>query len=345
MSQTVPAILPTLSINLCNAGSPKRVDTIPNDSINNMAHEGPSDTRDTKIVALRLKFNAFKALKGEEVSDSDVDEDTRSSSKFLADLNAEFHDKALLDNHKIFYKRSGRVGSARKPIDKSNETCFACEQSEKRLVAELFDWDEESLSSEDGVVTRVKAFMAIVKDELAVGKSNASKVTLDHLLTEQVPRNIACALGGGKRKEKFSLKKVMFTKSDESPSKTIPKITSDSESECENQEPLPPLPKLLRTEPIGTSNDVIPLANLTQTLTVFEKTKQVTNKESSVKVIKKKAQTKSPSITNPNPVKKYDSSTEKLLLSLMKEVKGLKDQIKPPSDNSGFVSQTWSSKS
>ncbi|GJS75936.1 hypothetical protein Tco_0725817 [Tanacetum coccineum] len=27
-----------------------------------LAHEGPSDTRDTKIAALRLKFNAFKSL-------------------------------------------------------------------------------------------------------------------------------------------------------------------------------------------------------------------------------------------------------------------------------------------
>nr|GEV63255.1 hypothetical protein [Tanacetum cinerariifolium] len=33
-----------------------------------LAHEGPSDTMDTKIVALRLKFNAFKALKGEKVN-------------------------------------------------------------------------------------------------------------------------------------------------------------------------------------------------------------------------------------------------------------------------------------
>nr|GEV31790.1 hypothetical protein [Tanacetum cinerariifolium] len=29
-------------------------------------HEGPSDTRDTKIAALRLKFNAFKSLEGEK---------------------------------------------------------------------------------------------------------------------------------------------------------------------------------------------------------------------------------------------------------------------------------------
>ncbi|GKF32101.1 hypothetical protein Tco_0101899, partial [Tanacetum coccineum] len=33
-----------------------------------LAHEGPSDTRDTKIVALRLKLNAFKSLEGEKVN-------------------------------------------------------------------------------------------------------------------------------------------------------------------------------------------------------------------------------------------------------------------------------------
>ncbi|GJY00644.1 retrovirus-related pol polyprotein from transposon TNT 1-94 [Tanacetum coccineum] len=32
----------------------------------------------------------------------------------------------LLENQKMFYKRSGWVGSARKPLDKTKETCFAC---------------------------------------------------------------------------------------------------------------------------------------------------------------------------------------------------------------------------
>ncbi|GJT52775.1 hypothetical protein Tco_0978932 [Tanacetum coccineum] len=190
-----------------------------------LSHEGPSDTRDTKIASPRLKFNVFKALEGEKVketftmlkillnelenkdvkisqaevnatfvkrlsnkwlsmnqtqkannsikndtlatlygkynyeeelidqiyesetkrftiqsstskalisnthfqdSDSDAEIDTRSSSEFLVDLNAEFYDRALFANHKRFYKRSGKVGSARKPMDKSNETCFAC---------------------------------------------------------------------------------------------------------------------------------------------------------------------------------------------------------------------------
>ncbi|GKA41490.1 hypothetical protein Tco_0734083 [Tanacetum coccineum] len=162
-------------------------------------HEGPSDTRDTKIAALRLKFNAFKSLEGEKVngtftklkcllndlenngvcipqvevnatfvnslprkwlsmnqtqrannsikndslatlygkynyeeglidqiyesetqrftiqalsskalisnhqfqdSDSDVEEDQRTNNEFMADLNAEYHERALLANQK-----------------------------------------------------------------------------------------------------------------------------------------------------------------------------------------------------------------------------------------------------
>ncbi|GJT02579.1 hypothetical protein Tco_0823748 [Tanacetum coccineum] len=130
-----------------------------------LAHKGPSGIKDTKIAALRLKLNDFKALKDEKVnetftrmkcllndlenkgvsipqaevnttfvnslpkngrdSDSDVKEDTMSSSEFLADLNVEFHDRALLASQRRFYKRSGRVGAAKKPINKTKETCFA----------------------------------------------------------------------------------------------------------------------------------------------------------------------------------------------------------------------------
>nr|GEW48780.1 hypothetical protein [Tanacetum cinerariifolium] len=122
-------------------------------------HEGSYDKRDIKIVVLRLKFNAFKALKGEKMngtltrlkyllndlenngvsisqakdSDLDVKEDTKSSSKFLADLNVKFHERALLANQKRFYKRFARVGSAKKPMDKLKETCFACGTLSVRL--------------------------------------------------------------------------------------------------------------------------------------------------------------------------------------------------------------------
>ncbi|GJR55108.1 retrovirus-related pol polyprotein from transposon TNT 1-94 [Tanacetum coccineum] len=216
MSGDIPPIPPPFGASSGNPGSPNanRVDTIPTttDPINTttttncktakemwndiiLAHEGPSDARDTKIAALRLKFNAFKSLEGEKVmgtftrlkcllndlenngvtipkqnlatlygkynyeeglidqiykseiqrfsiqtpsskalisntqfqdSESDVEEDQRTNNEFMADLNAEYHKRALLVNQKRFYKRSGRVGSARKPIDKTKETCFTC---------------------------------------------------------------------------------------------------------------------------------------------------------------------------------------------------------------------------
>ncbi|GJZ62847.1 hypothetical protein Tco_0619268 [Tanacetum coccineum] len=155
-------------------------------------------------------------------------------------------------------------------------------KSEKGLIAESFDWDEESVSSEDEGTTKIRAFMAIYKDEPSIGNANArsvirvnleneslkdeisnlkkviekwtcSKVTLNQLLSEQVPRNIVKALGGrDRRKEKTSSKKVVFTKVDESPPIPAPEITSDSESECETQEPLPPLPKLIGVDPTST---------------------------------------------------------------------------------------------
>ncbi|GKC02903.1 hypothetical protein Tco_0994513, partial [Tanacetum coccineum] len=41
-------------------------------------------------------------------SNSDVEEDQRTSNEFMADLNAEYHERALLANQKRFYKRYGR---------------------------------------------------------------------------------------------------------------------------------------------------------------------------------------------------------------------------------------------
>ncbi|GJY97538.1 retrovirus-related pol polyprotein from transposon TNT 1-94 [Tanacetum coccineum] len=155
----------------------------------------------------------------------------------MADLNVEYHERALLANQKRFYKRYGK--------------------------------DEESVSLEDEGTTNIKEFMAIIEDELSVEKADArfgqwvditmrktcSKVTLDQLLSEQVLGNIVKALGGkGRRKEKIFTKEVVFTKADESSYEPIPEITSDSESECETQKPLPPLLKLIGVEPKRTEN-------------------------------------------------------------------------------------------
>ncbi|GJV15600.1 hypothetical protein Tco_1360923 [Tanacetum coccineum] len=117
-------------------------------------------------------------------------------------------------------------------------------KSEKGLVAKSFDWDEESLSSKYEGLTMVIAFMAIAKDEPAVGKADARSLKRNH----------------------------------------------------------------------------------------------------QSRLLRKRLRPKSPAVLDPSPDKKSDSSTEQFLLTLMKEVKGLKDQIKPSSDNSLSVSQTWSSK-
>ncbi|GJT57093.1 hypothetical protein Tco_0992147 [Tanacetum coccineum] len=79
---------------------------------------------ESKIQRFTIQASSSKALiSNNQFQDSDLDvkEDLRSSSEFIANLNAEYHKKALLANQKRFYKSSGRVGSARKPMDKSNE--------------------------------------------------------------------------------------------------------------------------------------------------------------------------------------------------------------------------------
>ncbi|GJS58759.1 hypothetical protein Tco_0653544 [Tanacetum coccineum] len=99
---------------------------------------------------------------------------------------------------------------------------------------------------------------------------------------------------------------------DVSSSGHVPEITSDFESECETHVPLPPLPKLTGAELSVTLNSFISLADLTSNMadltlnsTIYKKSKQPTNK-------------------------KADSFIEKLLLTLMEEVKGLKEYIKVP---------------
>nr|GFC21099.1 hypothetical protein [Tanacetum cinerariifolium] len=133
---------------------------------------------------------------------------------------------------------------------------------------------------------------------------------------------------------------VLFSKAVESLFGTVPEITSDSESECDIQEPLPLLPKLLGAEPNDTSNDDISLADLTLAPNVFDEIKKVPGKRLTIKVLKKKAQHVTSSVPNLSLSKKANSSTKKLILTLMEEVKGLKEQIKIPSDTPTSVSQS-----
>ncbi|GKE91369.1 hypothetical protein Tco_1572464, partial [Tanacetum coccineum] len=175
------------------------------------------------------------------------------------------------------------------------------------------------------------------------------KVTLDQLLYEQVLGNIVKALGGkGRRKEKISSKEVVFTKADESSSTLAPEITSYSKSECDSQEPLPPLPKLIGAAPSGTSKSLISLSDLTLNMadltldTPDPKKTRPSTKVSPTYVIKKKIEK---SLAGPKPCsdKKANSSTKQLLLTLIEEVKVLKRQIKIPSGTPPSSTQPSSS--
>ncbi|GJW07772.1 hypothetical protein Tco_1570195 [Tanacetum coccineum] len=77
------------------------------------------------------------------------------------------------------------------------------------------------------------------------------------------------------------------------------------------------------------------MADLSLTTTVQKGTKQTSVKVSN----------NSPTVSKSCPDKKSDSTTKKLLLTLMQEVKGLKDQITTHSETSPSTSQSGSSKS
>nr|GEV18102.1 retrovirus-related Pol polyprotein from transposon TNT 1-94 [Tanacetum cinerariifolium] len=261
-------------------------------------------------------------------SDSDVEEDNRTSNEFMADLNDEYHERALLANQKRFYKRSGRVGSARKHIDKSKETCFACGKpghfqkdcpsnktfassideltkgkndkgkgdkgkSDKGLIAYSFDWDDESVSSKDEGTTKFKAFMAIAEEEPSVRKGDARYGQWVEITMKKVHRLLS-----------------------------------------------------MTEEPSGASKSLISLSDLTANMAdlTFNTTKRIKNsldKVSQTYVIKKKTEPKPQAIQLTSPDKNALPSTEKLLLTLMEEVKGIKNQILIPSDTSSSVSQIF----
>ncbi|GJY88050.1 hypothetical protein Tco_0502678 [Tanacetum coccineum] len=206
-------------------------------------------------------------------SDSDVEEDQRTSNKFMADLNAEYHERALLENQKRFYKRSGRVGSARKPLDKSKETCFAWKSSMMKGAprsGHLWQLQRMSLQLERMMQDQAnrtslhKSELSNLKNTVSINFSLQNEVIKVNLENESMKDEIIdLKKGVGRRKEKISSKEVVFTKADESSSMFAPEITSNSESECDSQESLPPLPKLIGAAPSGTSESLISLSNLT----------------------------------------------------------------------------------
>nr|GEX19534.1 hypothetical protein [Tanacetum cinerariifolium] len=334
-----------------------------------LAHKGPSDTKDNKIASLRLKFNAFKSLKGKELTRAvderdaliaesfDWDEESISlederttkirefieivdDEPFVGKADARSGQWVDITMKKVHRLLSMTYGDERKHVlDYTHVDLHYVEDQRKNLInknnllkqelslhkSELYNLKNTvsvncSLQNE---VIRVNLENKSLKDEISdlkkvIKKYTCSKVTLGQLLFKKIPGNIVKALGGrGKRKEKISSKEFIFTKADESSSMSIPEITSDSGAECETQEPLPPLSKLIGATPVGTSDSLISLADLTLNMAelklntcVPKKTKLTSVNVSSAYVIKKKIKNKSPTVLESCSNKKADSSTE-----------------------------------
>nr|GEW00310.1 hypothetical protein [Tanacetum cinerariifolium] len=77
------------------------------------------------------------------------------------------------EDRKLDYKVRYKALKAEPHLLTQKTKVVSKQKNRKGLVAESFDWDEESLSHEDEITTTVKASMAIVKDERTVGKTDA----------------------------------------------------------------------------------------------------------------------------------------------------------------------------
>nr|GEV91661.1 retrovirus-related Pol polyprotein from transposon TNT 1-94 [Tanacetum cinerariifolium] len=173
--------------------------------------EGPYDTKENKIMDLKLEYQTFRAKPSESLSQ------TYTCYKTL--LNELTNDGVTLSKHKIsvvfmislpekwlsfsqglrnvnhtqtldladIYKSQGKpkVQKDNKAMYKKMkaklalfEASLSTSQSSKPLsknkglVAETFNWDQEEVS-DDAEETQVKVLMALIDDELSVGKNHA----------------------------------------------------------------------------------------------------------------------------------------------------------------------------
>ncbi|GKA00810.1 retrovirus-related pol polyprotein from transposon TNT 1-94 [Tanacetum coccineum] len=111
----------------------------------------------------------------QENSDDEVDE--RTSEEYLRDLDIEYHERALLENSKCFIKRR-TISQVKRQMKILNITNVATKKFQKdykagykKMKAKLALLEAKVSDKEE--VTKVKVLMALVDDELTVGKCHA----------------------------------------------------------------------------------------------------------------------------------------------------------------------------
>nr|GEY81848.1 retrovirus-related Pol polyprotein from transposon TNT 1-94 [Tanacetum cinerariifolium] len=276
MSGTVPPIPPPLVTN--TGGRGKKKDTISSkeemfakavESLSETAPEIISDSESKCDIQEPLPH--LPKLLGAEPNDTSKDDITLADLTFTPTVSDEIKKKAYSYTDKLLLTFMEEVKGLKEQIKIPSDASPPVSQSKsskstKGKQKTWFDLDEELVSSKYEGVTKVKAFMTVAKEEPYVGKNDVRSGLWVEITHEKG--------GRGKKKDTISSKEELFAKAVESLSKTAPEIISDSESECDIQEPLPHLPKLLGAEPNDTSKDDISLADLTFTPTVSDEIKK-----------------------------------------------------------------------
>ncbi|GJU63092.1 retrovirus-related pol polyprotein from transposon TNT 1-94 [Tanacetum coccineum] len=252
------------------------------------------ESESTRFTLQAANLKALISNSNIQESDYDVEEDQRSSGEFLADLNVEFHERALLANQRRFYKKiwKGRhfqkdcpsiktstppYSSASKLYNKSKFHPNSTPQHNQSVNNNQKDYRVKYKGLKDKIVVLTKNINAMNQ-----GKNEKELVAESFNWDEEsIPQMMKGVL---------MVFEITMTKSE------VP--LTHSESEGNTQRPMPSLPKLKGVKPSGT----------TECLT-NPKNKKTTDTVVPINV-KQKTETKSPP----------DSSTEKLLLTLMQEI-------------------------
>ncbi|GKE11767.1 hypothetical protein Tco_1415318 [Tanacetum coccineum] len=164
--------------------------------------EGPLDTKENRIMNLKLEYQTFRAKSTEslsqtythyktllnELANDGMEYQNHTQDLDLADIYERFLSMGLFLIQRVHsVKRKG--SHYIKPSATAISTAFfsnnviqdfqensdeedTFQPNNKGLVVETFDWDEEEVS-DDEEVTQVKVLMALADDELTIGNSHA----------------------------------------------------------------------------------------------------------------------------------------------------------------------------
>nr|GEY59916.1 hypothetical protein [Tanacetum cinerariifolium] len=122
------------------------------------------------------QLNAAPVLEDFQDSPDDA-EDTRSSHKYLNDLEEEYQARALLAKSKRptkdFEAKYNKFKAKLAFLSSSALASKVLMVKNKGLIAEAYEWYKEEVSVDDNEMVEVKVLMALAKDNDAVSKEGA----------------------------------------------------------------------------------------------------------------------------------------------------------------------------